>query len=110
MVNGRADLLRAHVYQAHAARGTDDFSQAVRDAVDGWTLFPAVAAAYALECARAAEDAAIDAEAAWCESVVQAALSRPRGRHPGVDHMDAWVRESVALMRSTYAHTEAVAV
>ena len=52
-VNARLDLLRAHTFDAWDKRGTEEFPDAIRSVVDGWVLFPAVAAKYALEQARA---------------------------------------------------------
>lgn len=106
-MNARTDLLRAHVYRAHALRGTEAIHQAARDVVDGWMLYPAVEAQLALERARALAVDLTDEER-WYD-MVEASMSRPRGPHPGADDMGAWIRESVDLLQSTYTNEMAVA-
>ena len=112
-MNARDDLLRAHVYRAHALRGTPAIREAVLDAVDGWTLYPAVEAQLALERARAQAVAHVFDEDAWYASLSVLDENRPPRppgwRHPGADDLEAWHREGVVLMRSTYPREMAVA-
>jgi hypothetical protein len=55
-MNGRDELLRAHVFAAFDCRGTDAFPVAVARVVDGWMLWPAIKAELALERARRRRD------------------------------------------------------
>src|SRR5262245_13564407 len=55
-VNGRDDLLRAHVFRAFAAKGTDRFAACCRDVVDGYMLWPAVEAELAMQRVRRQRD------------------------------------------------------
>ena len=72
-MNARLDLLRAHVFAAFDARGTDAFPDACRDALDGYLLWPAIRAELALERAR-----------------------------QGVEDREQEMVDAIALMRSTY--------
>ncbi len=51
-MTARDDLLRAAVYAAFDARGTDAFAGACRNVVDGWMMWPAIEYEHALEQAR----------------------------------------------------------
>jgi hypothetical protein len=104
-VNGRDDLLRAHVYRAYALRDTEDIHQAVLDVIDGWMLYPAIEAQLALGRVRVLAVAPTDEER-WYESI-EASRSRPRGPHPGAGDLEAWISDGVELMRSTYLREEA---
>ena len=55
-MNGRDALLRAHVYAAWDARGTERYDAAVARVLDGWFLWPAIEAQRALDHARQERD------------------------------------------------------
>jgi len=78
-VIARDDLLRAHVFAAFDARGTDAFPEAVKTIVHTWELWPIVA------CERELEDA-----------------RRLRDQHRArLDHAADWIRESYVAARES---------